>query len=464
MKIRTFLSVLMSTTMLTAFVACDKTKENTPDDKPSGQDSTQIDEFSRMMLLEQFTSEHCPNCPNGVMQIDNYLTTHKNVVWLSHHSGYKNDQWTINESASIVRLLGVSGAPTIALNRANLTASSPSGSTSGYNLHPYYLAYLTGAPDASTTASVHITNSLEAGTLKIHVEGKLKADAPKDMLLTVCIKENGLHGGQSDPQNTLAGTWADYVHSDVIRTFVSAIGGDPIVAQDNQYQADYEVTLNPAWVADNCMVVAFLTDDQSLNVVQAAEQPVVEGTKGGADLPHGGVTPKPVPDGYPEGQYSMAEFIKADTVVFQHAQLLSNSLDNGMREWHIMAWTTAQTYGSGANTHHPFADIVFFTEGNQTTIPTTGEYRFAVARNIHEIIASTAWAGYCDVEAQRVIGSELQIVNKAQFETGNIVPGTNGRWLIAEGSITFRQDGFYVNATSATGKPIQLLFTGTYRQ
>lgn len=463
MKTPAFLSVLMSTAMLTVFVACDKTKENTPDNKPSGQDSTQVvpveDEFHRMMLLEQFTSERCVNCPGGVKQIEDYLTTHKNVIWLAHHAGYAADQWTITESNSIVRLLGVQGAPAIALNRSKMTTSEM---VDGYNLHPYYLSFLTNTPGSEASASIHISNTIASDTLHIHVEGKLKADAPKNMLLTVAIKESGLHGGQSDP-NTLAGSWEDYIHSDVIRTFVSAVGGDPVVAQKDAYGVDYSFILNQDWVADNCMVVAFLTDDKSLNVVQAAEKPVVDGTKGGADLPHGGVTPKPVPEGYPEGQYTIADFLKADTINFQHAQAFHNNLTNGLREWHIMAWTTLQTYGSGQNVHIPFADIVFFTDANQAQVPNDGAFRFALARTISDIQPATAWAGYCDLEAQQIIGSEVELVNKASFEAGQIIPGSNARWLIADGTITFAQTGFRIDATSSTGKPIHLQFSGAYQ-
>lgn len=458
MKSSKLLSALMSSLIILVIAGCEPNPIDKPDVNP-GTTEEEVDHFERTILLEQFTSENCVNCPTGVAQIENYLSSHKNVVWLSHHAGYDTDSWTISGSNSIARLLGVQGAPSVALDRSLLNAQG----ASGYNLHPYYLSYLTSAPSATTTASVRISNTCEDGKVKIHVAGKLKAEAPQNLLLSVVIKESGLHGKQLDPQHTLAGMWEDYVHSDVIRAFVSATGGDPIAQDGGQYEADYEIELHPDWVADNCMVVAFLTDEKSLNVVQTAEKPVVEGTKGGADLAHGGVTPKAVPDGYPEGNYSIADFIKADTVHFQFAQAGYGLLENGVREWHIMAWTTMQTYGSGQNIHFPFADIVFFTEANVGRVPTEGEWDFVVARSLDEIVTSTAWAGYCDLDAQMLVGSELQMVNKAQFEVGNIVPGTNGQWLIANGKILFKENGFEVNASSAKGKPIHLKFEGTYR-
>lgn len=431
--------------MLAGFTACQHPSGDDP------KDPDPIDNFNRTMLLEQFTSERCVNCPNGVNQIDAWIKQHPNVIWLGHHAGYSDDQWTIQDSKSIVRLLGVQGAPTIALDRNYLKASE----AAGYNVHPYYLNYLINMPSVTTTASVRIGNTYDNGKLQIRVTGKVKAEAPDSMRLTVVIKENGLHGKQADG-NMLAGSWDDYIHADVIRTFVSSVGGDTLVPSGETYESDYELQLDPKWEAKNCMVVAFLTDMQSLNVIQAAEKPVVEGTTGGADLPHGGVTPKAVPEGYPEGKYTIKDFIKADTVYFEKLQVEKNSLSNGKLEWHLLAWTTKQTYGSGQNTHIPFADIVFFTDATVTAVPTLGEYTFQIARNLEEIQANTAWAGNCDLEAQKVTGSEIYMVNKAQFDVGQIIPGSNCTWLIANGKLTFRENGFSVNATSAKGYPILL--------
>lgn len=446
MKLRNWLHALVGVCVVAGTVACEP--QNTGNNTTPDED---VDHYERTMLLEQFTSESCVNCPNGVAQIEAWLKLHPNVIWLGHHAGFKDDQWTIKGSKSIVNLLGVSGAPQVALDRSYLVADG----AAGYSVHPYYLSYLGELPSSMTTASVRIYNTYEGGKLQIRVAGKLKPEAPKDMRLTVVVKENGLHGQQSDG-NMLAGMWSDYVHSDVVRSFVSAVGGDSLVVSDSTYEMTYEVVPDEKWVKDNCMVVAFLTDSKSLNVVQAAQKPMIAGTKGGADLPHGGVTPKAVSEGYPEGKFSVKDFLKVDTVEMQHVQVVSNKLQNGMREWHIQTWAETPSYGSGQNIYIPYADIVLFSEGSVKELPTEGVWPLRVARNLEEIAAHTAWAGYCDLEAQKVIGSELVLVNKALFDAGQIVPGTNGTWLIAEGEVRLTAETIEVDALSATGKPILL--------
>lgn len=413
--------------------------------------------FAKTILLEQFTSESCVNCPNGVWQIDQYLETHPQVIWLAHHAGYGNDQWTIKASTSLANYLGVTGAPTVSLDRADYGAYKPN-----VVYHPYYLTEASNLP-ATTFASVNLKTTCENHHATIHVEGTVLNGHSEQLRLSVVIKENGLHGKQLDPQNTLAGSWEDYVHSNTIRAYVSNVLGDSIEVAGNNYSADYSFDLEADWVPENCMVVAFLTDDKGLNIVQAAETPIVPGTTGGKEIKHGGITPKAVPEGYPEGKSSLVDFLKADTVVMETARVFCNPLDNGLREWHINAWTESQSYGNGNLKVIPLCDIIFFTDGTVNDVPTQGEMTFKVAKTMEQIAAGTAWAGYCDIEAQRIYGSEIDMVDYSAFLQGNIIPNDKGRWLIAENNVLhFASTGFYIDGLSATGKPIRIVFRGTY--
>lgn len=437
---------------LLAMTGCDP--DNNPNDPNGG---SQTESFPKMILLEQFTSESCVNCPSGVMQIDAYLAKHPQTIWLGHHAGYGNDQWTISASTALANYLGVQGAPTVSLDRADYSVY---GSQIVY--HPYYLAGAKNLP-TTTYASVNIRTTCSDHHATIHVEGSVAKGHSEQLLLSVVIKENGLHGKQMDPNNTLAGSWEDYIHSNTIRAYVSKTLGDSISVTKGKYAADYTVDLDAAWVPDNCMIVAFLSDTKGLNIVQAAETPVVPGSKGGTDIQHGGVTPKAVPEGYPEGKYSLADFLKVDTVKMEVAQATYTELGNNLREWHINAWTTSQTYGTGPNKYIPLSDIIFFTDASVSDVPQTGDMTFKVAKSVDQIVAGTAWAGICDVEAQKIFGSEIDIVNYESFLVGSIIPGTNGRWLIAENSVLhFTATGFSLDGASASGKPIHIVFNGTY--
>ena len=44
--------------------------------------------FPRKFLLEQFTGQDCPNCPNGILAINDFLrTSTENYIWIAHHVG-----------------------------------------------------------------------------------------------------------------------------------------------------------------------------------------------------------------------------------------------------------------------------------------------------------------------------------------------------------------------------------------
>lgn len=412
-------------------------------------------EFPKTVLLEQFTSESCLNCPDGDVQVDEYIGQHPQTVLLAHHAGYKQDPLTIKTSSSLAQYLGISGTPTVTVDRADYGFFGQN-----VTFHPYYLAQ-GGSVPATTYASIELTSTCEGGHATIHAEGQVAKGHKEQLRLSVVIKENGIHGTQLDPAHTLAGSWADYVHAAAIRTFVSNPLGDSIEVSEGRYSADYTVELEGGWVAENCMVVAFLSDANGLNIVQAAETPAVAGTTGGKDIAHGGVTPKPVPDGYPEGKYSLADFVGSETVTLETARVMCSALDNGLKEWHINGWTTSQSYGTGNNKFIPLCDIIFFTEGGATAVPTSGEMIFKVAKTVDQITAGTGWAGVCDIEGQRIFGSEVDMVNYDAFLVGDISIGSNGRWLIGENSvIRFTETGFSLEGTSATGKTIKLVYNG----
>lgn len=451
---RLYAALLAALLMLPACGPDDPNDPNNP-----GTPDKEQSEYPKTLLLEQFTSESCVNCPTGVMQIDEYLAGHPQTIWLAHHAGYGQDQWTISASTALANYLGINGAPTVSLDRANYGVQ---GSSIAY--HPYYLAGAAGLP-TTTYASINISSACEGQQATIHVNGNIAKGHNEQLRLTVAIKENGLHGKQMDPLYTLAGQWEDYVHSSTIRAFVSSTLGDSITPSKGQYSADYTFTLDEGWTAENCMVVAFLADANGLNIVQAAEVPVVAGTNGGADIQHGGITPKAVPDDYPEGRYSLTDFIQADTLVLEEARAFCNPLDGGLLEWHINAWSNTQSYGTGSKKFIPLCDIIFFTDGTVNEIPHSGEMTFRVARTVEQITAGNAWAGYCDIEAQRIYGSEIDMVNYEAFQMGEINIGANGRWLIAENNvIRFTETGFTLDGSSASGKPIHLVFNGDYER
>ena len=89
--------------------------------------------FPRKYLMEHFTGDQCGYCPQGMFSMVEYIqNTSTPCIWVSHHYGYNNDEYTISESAKIGSASGVSGAPNMSMNRTKIMGTSIA-------FHPGYL-------------------------------------------------------------------------------------------------------------------------------------------------------------------------------------------------------------------------------------------------------------------------------------------------------------------------------------
>ena len=74
--------------------------------------------YPRKFLIEHFTTEKCGFCPYGMYSIVEGIKEQEDqYIWVSHHYGYGTDPYTITENGTIGNKLGVSGAPSMCINR-----------------------------------------------------------------------------------------------------------------------------------------------------------------------------------------------------------------------------------------------------------------------------------------------------------------------------------------------------------
>lgn len=302
---RTYLSSALMGFAMLAMIACEP--KNTPV-TPDPQDTTKVPtdttvtptdttevptdtivpmSFPKKHLIEEFTGQDCGYCPYGMDCISEFMGNDTNWVLVLHHYGYKADHFSVSGSKKITSKLGVSGAPSASVDRAK----TKTGEGNKVVFHPGYLPECDKSQFATETyASVKIANEYDAASreLKVNVSGQIgQGDLPQ-LFLTVLVKESGMIDYQADYYNTENG-WTEFRHCNAVRAFMTAAVGDSVFVDNQAYSAEYSVTIKDAWVPENCMVVAFLTEGFK-PVVQAEQRPVVAGTTGGADIQHGGIT------------------------------------------------------------------------------------------------------------------------------------------------------------------------------
>lgn len=425
------------------FVGCEPKPEPEPEVIP--------DSFPKKHLVEEFTGQGCGYCPYGMDCVHDFMGNDTNFILVLHHYGYAADHFSVAGSNKITTALKVDGAPSITIDRAKTKSSN--GNTVVF--HPGYLPTVQKTQwEATTYASVNIRNVYDPATreLRVIVSGVLCKEDYPDLKLTVLVKESGMIDTQQDYYGTYEG-WKEFRHCNAVRAFMSDDPkGDPItVNADRHYEEQFVIDLKANWKPENCMVVAFLSEEFQ-PVVQAAQKPVVAGTQGGADILHGGITPVPVPDYYPEpnatsgpGDYS---FSKSETFTTSYAYY-DQFPDYGVTMWTIQAWNKSSVVTVNKTECIPFANIVVLAPYSATVALPTGTFPINVTS-----LAGTVMAGYRDDENMLIDGSMLYFTSLEYFNAGYLNP--QAQWLIADGEMTITDDGWTLTGHARNGAVINL--------
>lgn len=246
--------------------------------------------FPRKFLLEHFTTEQCGYCPYAMVCIEEVVTADKDqYIWVSHHSGYGSDEYTIPANDSIGDVIGVDGAPNMALNRVKHYAPNEYI----YSFHPGYLPQLTITDARTAEASVNIAHTYDAPTRALHIDvsGEVVNSNWRQLMVTVLIKEGNLVGKQADQQLTFSsGSWREYLHTRVVRAVLTKALGNVVDVVDNAYQYSIDYVLDDAWKAEDCSIVAYITPLGHAPIINAEQASVVAGSEGGEQYYPWGIT------------------------------------------------------------------------------------------------------------------------------------------------------------------------------
>ena len=251
--------------------------------------------FPRKYLIEHFTGDQCGYCPYGMYSIVEYSTYYTTTpcIWVSHHYGYNEDEYTIPESAKIGSTCGVQGAPNMAMNRTKVQGTAIA-------FHPGYLVedgmaeIIADKCDTTAEASVVIEHTYNAETrqLDVTVSGQVANTEVTEYLLTVLIKENGLIGKQADYYwSWKTAGYKEFMHPCVVRDLLTVSQlGDTVKVENQAYSMTFTYTVSEKWVAENCNVVAYITPLAKKPIINAEETPLVAGSTGGTEYQPFGIT------------------------------------------------------------------------------------------------------------------------------------------------------------------------------
>ena len=389
--------------------------------------------FPRKYLIEHFTGDQCGYCPYGMYSIVEYTQqTSTPCIWVSHHYGYNNDEYTIPESAKIGSTCGVQGAPNMAMNRTKIMGTSIA-------FHPGYLTEdgmaetIASKCDTTAEASVVINHTYNAETreLNVTVSGQVANTTTTEYLLTVLIKENGLIGKQADYYwSWKTAGYKEFMHPCVVRDLLTVNPlGDTVKVENQAYSMTFTYTVSEKWVAENCNVVAYITPLNKKPVINAEETPLVAGTTGGTEYRPFGITENQAPTNASKLKFDALELNKvADDKLAVELVAKSSTRSDFYGPLKLAVYLEFNTPDSILPT-----DTLDFVEGNELNTFSTGTV---------------------DIVEQSFAGSHLAYYLAADMETLCHI------WRIKSGKFLLDQNGgFFSSGKLDNGKNFSITCT-----
>jgi hypothetical protein len=219
--------------------------------------------YVREVLLEEFSTENCSNCPSVGIYLSGIVEECDNVNFIVHHAGYYTDDYTIPENIEMLALYNSSTfAPAAMVDRNyNGLANDYRGTVNPGPVfwpgNPYGGRRIDGRLSILSDVNVNINGTYNEDTrlLTVDLAGEFVADFSEQLGVSVWITEDGI---ESEEQAGYSGTWT---HHAVARTVLTATFGDSILTTTNigdSYSASYEYTVPAEFVDHNLSIVAFV--------------------------------------------------------------------------------------------------------------------------------------------------------------------------------------------------------------
>lgn len=249
---------------------------------------TTHDAFVRIPLIEEFTSQRCPNCPFMMYYLEKAREQYDGpLLYVTHHTGFQNDKFTLPGENELEYLFGEGYPfnPAIMYDRTYFPQQSAvTLSSTGEPSPQPYLDKFTEMALRPAMAEVIVDVTKTATDVACRVHGRVNkemASAGDPLYLTAYLVEDGLSVNDypqdgldvADAPEDLKSTFR---HNGIIRhSYTTNITGDALsLTPEATFSVDFPAAeWKTDWKWENCQVIAFvhkynksdLTDNTVLN-------------------------------------------------------------------------------------------------------------------------------------------------------------------------------------------------------
>ncbi|MBR1712298.1 MAG: Omp28-related outer membrane protein [Alloprevotella sp.] len=214
---------------------------------------------SRHVLLEHFTSIPCVQCPAADAMIEGVVSQRSDIIWVSHHVGYRDDELTL-EASRAYTAFGVTGNPEVIIDRRTQalpeTGAVPAFPANGLSAAGFD-ALLTTNAERPAFVAIDVDVEVEADNVRVSVTGDAVGffqDLFPDHRLNVFLVEDGVRARVGQ-----AGNPTKFVHDNITRAIPTGSRGVPIAWEGGSFAYTATVGVEEGWKTDALRAVAFIT-------------------------------------------------------------------------------------------------------------------------------------------------------------------------------------------------------------
>ncbi len=225
--------------------------------------------YPRVALVEEFTTENCPNCPRVAGYIHDLMEDPQyssRIIPLCHHAGYGNDFLSTsfaNEYVWFYNNGGSTYAPATMIDRIPFNEISPLFCPGSVEELASAIDHRLEFPAMVSMEMTSVVTEENIRTIYVSVRGERtdNMNVPDDVRITVMLVENNIKAKNQ------SGVGGDYYHQHVGRE-VNSTWGDIIDWDGDSYSYEYLFNVDSSWDTDNIIAIAFIScydSDDAMN-------------------------------------------------------------------------------------------------------------------------------------------------------------------------------------------------------
>ncbi len=221
-------------------------------------------DFVKRVLVEEFTTERCVNCPSAAALMSQTLALDEfkdRAMALCHHAGYHTDWLTLDIDESYLWFYNAGSnvfAPAFMFNRLDIMNSKTPVMSNPSSLS-YFSAILSGLLASEPNVAFNTVAKFDeaSGMLKVHVDGERdKEFGNTQNRITVFLSENDV------PAKSQSGAGEGYMQEHVLRAH-SSTWADVIDWNGDGFSYDCYLDFSNVMDKNNCEVIVIVHDYDS---------------------------------------------------------------------------------------------------------------------------------------------------------------------------------------------------------